>query len=126
MSIKALPAQEHTFQLKLEGNDTRQKFEGSFTYKRPNIRISTEIDKTTAILNGGILGLDEDTQFFHKMLATLKHTVIKYPEWWEQSDFGYELQDTNVVIELYKETQKFEKEWREKVWSEEVEEKDKK
>lgn len=120
MSITALPSMEHTFTVKIEGNDTKQIWEGTFCYKRPNIRIETEIDKTAAILNGGIPGLTEDTVFLHEVLATLKHTLIKYPEWFEKSDYGYELHDSNVIFELYKETRKFEKDWRDKVWLEET------
>jgi len=116
---------EHSFRINLKGEETGKIFEGDFVYKRPSIRTDSEISKTKAMLDGG-MNLDEDTQFIHKVLATLKHTIQNCPKWWEDSDFGFELYDLNVVFDVYKETQKFEKEWRDKVWVEESPEETKK
>lgn len=116
MSIQALPSMEHAFTINVKGSDTGQIFDGTFVYKRPTLRKNSEISKTAALLNGGINGLDEDTKLLHEVLATLKHTIVKFPEWWEKSDFGYELYDANVVFDIYKECNKFESEFRDKVW----------
>lgn len=126
MSIKSMPSMEHTFLVKIKGSDTGQLWEGSFTYKRPNIRIETQIDKTKAILDGGIPGLSADTQFLHEVLSTLKHTLIDYPKWFEDSDFGYELYDANVIFDIFKQIKTFEKEWKDNIYIEdqEVEEED--
>ena len=120
MPIKALPSMEHTFTLSVKGSETGRHFDGTFKYKRPNIRTQAEIAKTAAILDGGLANLDEDTKFLNAMLARLKHTIIEHPEWWAKEDYGYELYDVNVLFELYKECDKFEKDWFEKVWSEEA------
>lgn len=116
MSIKALPSMEHTFTVSIKGSDTGQVFDGTFSYKRPNLRKNSEISKTAALLNGGIVNLDEDTKLLHEVLAMLKHTITKSPEWWDKSDYGYELYDANVIFDIYKECTKFEAEWRDKVW----------
>lgn len=121
MKITALPPMEHVFTVKIKGNDTGQMFEGTFTYKRPNIRKNSEINKTAAILNGGIMNLDEDTKLLHEVLATLKHTLTVAPDWWEKSDCGYELYDSNVVFEVYQKCMAFEKEYAESVWVEKEE-----
>jgi hypothetical protein len=126
MSIKALPSMEHVFTVSIKGTDTGQVFDGTFRYKRPNIRKNAEISKTAAILNGGIAGLDEDTRLLHDICATLKHTLMEFPEWWEKSDFGYELHDSNVIFDIYKECMKFEGEWRDKVWASEDKKEDEK
>lgn len=116
MSIRALPPMEHTFTVSVEGTETGQKFDGTFTYKRPNLRVKSEISKTAAMLDGGILTLDEDTKFLHSILASLKHTLNKCPDWWKDADFGYELYDVNVILEIYKACSEFEKQWFAKVW----------
>lgn len=116
--IKALPSMEHVFTVQIKGTDTGQVFDGSFTYKRPNIRKNSDIDKTAAFLDGGIQGLDDDTKLLHRILAVLKHTLIKYPKWWTDSDFGYELYDSNVILEIYQECMKFENDWKDKVYGE--------
>lgn len=121
MSIKTLPSMEHVFTVDLKGEETGKVFEGTFTYKRPNLRVQSQIAKTTAVLDGGIANLDPDTKLIHNILATLKHTLIEYPKWWEETDYGYELYDVNIPIEIYKNIKEFEKDWMDKVWSEEEE-----
>lgn len=118
MSINALPNMEHVFTIDEKGEETGKKFSGTFKYKRPNLRMDSEIDKTKALLNGGLSGLSEDIQDMHKILATLRHTIVEYPEWWEESDFGYELYDLNVVLKIYMETRKFEADYQDKLHGE--------
>jgi hypothetical protein len=115
-NVRVLPSMEHTFTVKVKGSETGQMFEGTFTYKRPNIRIRTQINKTAAMLDGGVTTLDDDTKFLHSILARLKHTLMKSPEWWEQADFGFELYDLNVVFEIYKSVEEFEAKWIGEVW----------
>lgn len=126
MSIKALPSMEHSFQIKVKGSETGQSFEGSFTYRRPNLRTKSEISKTAAILDGGLKNLDEDTQLLHGILARLKHTISASPEWWSKADFGFELYDVNVILEVYRACDEFEKKWIDQVWKGEEVSKDKK
>lgn len=123
MSITHLPNMEHVFTVKIKGSETGQVYEGTFKYKRPTLRIRSEISKTAALLNGGILGLDEDTAFTHAIFANLKHTLVETPEWWKKADYGFELYDLNVALDIYKQTQEFEKKWMDQVWKEESKEK---
>jgi len=120
--IKALPSMESTFTVSIKGTETAQQFDGTFTYKRPNLRVKSEIAKTTAILDSGLKNLDEDTKFLHNILATLKHTIIKSPDWWDKADFGFELYDVNVVFEVYKACSDFEQKWVSEVWMDKKEE----
>ena len=116
MPIKALPPMEHTFTIKTEGSETGKIFEGTFTYKRPNLRTQSEIAKMKARLNEDLKNLDEDTAFLHGILSKLRHTLTNSPDWWKEEDFGYELYDVNVILDIYTECEKFEREWIEKVW----------
>ncbi len=125
MSIKTLPSMEHTFLVDTKGSETGQAFQGTFVYKRPNFRIKSEIAKMKARLNEDLKNLDEDTSFLHGIVSNLRHTLIKYPDWWSEADFGYELYDVNVILDIYKECKKFEDKWFEEVWGE-SEKKDKK
>ena len=119
MSIKALPSMEHVFRVNVKGEETGKSYEGDFSYKRPNLRVDSEIEKTKALLDGG-LRLSEEQHFIHEVLARLKHTITASPEWWAKSDYGFELYDLNVVLDIFKETKKFEKEWTDKVWAEDA------
>ena len=118
MSIKELPSMEHTFTVSIKGSETGQMFDGTFTYKRPDIGTKSEIGKFTTFLNGDLKNLDEDTKFLHGILATLKHTLTKAPQWWEDADSGYKLYDINVIFDIYSECRKFENKWFSKVWGE--------
>lgn len=118
MSNQELPAQEHSFTLDLIGSDSRLPRKGNFVYKRPGIFTQSEISKTLARLNGDLKNLDEDMQFIHEIIAMLRHTLIEAPKWFVELNYGYheDFRDTNVLLELYKETREFEKSFREKVW----------
>lgn len=116
MNLQVLPKMESTFTIKVIGSETGQIFEGSFTYKRPNLRTRTNIDKQKAILDGGIPNLDEETKLFHEILSKLKYTIINAPEWWTKSDGGLDLYDLNVVLEINAKTNEFESQWKEQVY----------
>lgn len=125
MSIKSLPSMEHVFTVDIKGSETGQQFQGTFKYKRPNIRIQSEIAKTSAMLDGGLSNIDKDTKFLHSVLATLQHTLIDVPEWWQKADSGYELYDHNVIFDIYTHCNKFEKKWFDEVWADKKEKKKK-
>ncbi|NIU02219.1 MAG: hypothetical protein GWN01_15355 [Nitrosopumilaceae archaeon] len=116
--MKNLPNMSHVFTVKIKGEETQKQFEGTFKYQRPNLKVDSEIDKTRALLDGGIKGLGEDIRDLHRILATLRHTIVEYPDWWEDCDFGYELYDLNVVLDIYMETKKFEADFENKLHGE--------
>lgn len=114
MAITKLPPLEQTFTIEVKGDETGKIFSGTFTYKKPNIKAKSDIAKTKAALDGGFM-LDAETDFLHRIYATLRHTLIDFPEWWEEEDYGFSLLDTNVALEIYKETIDFEKSWRDAI-----------
>lgn len=116
MSITTLPLMETTFTINVKGADTGQQFQGTFTYKRPNLRAKSNAAKLAARLNEDLRNLDEDTKFIHDVLANLRYTLVNTPDWWQKADFGLELYDTNVIFDIYKACVDFENQWTEKVW----------
>jgi hypothetical protein len=116
MSITTLPSMETTFTLDVKGADTGQSYQGTFTYKRPNIGAKSKIAKLATRLNEDLANLDPDMKFVHQILAELRFTIVNSPEWWQKSDFGLELFDENVIFEIYKNCVSFEREWTDKVW----------
>jgi hypothetical protein len=116
MTIPTLPPMEHTFTIDVRGSDTGQQFQGSFTYKRPNLRAKSNAAKLAARLNEDLKNLDEDTKLLHSILAELRFSLVQYPDWWQKSDFGLELYDVNVVFDIYRACIDFENSWVEKVW----------
>jgi hypothetical protein len=116
MSIATLPAMEHTFTIDVRGTDTGQQFQGTFTYKRPNLRSKSNAAKLAARLNEDLKNLDDDTKLLHSILAELRFSLVQFPEWWQKSDFGLELYDANVIFDVYRACVDFENAWTDKVW----------
>jgi hypothetical protein len=106
--IKGFPQFEHTFDFNVQGSETKQNFMGSFTYVRPDIGTSSEIEKYKTRLDGDLANIDKGMSFLHKMLSHLRYTFTDSPKWWEESNFGLKLYDVNIVSELYKIVMKFE------------------
>lgn len=121
--MNSLPSDEHTFTVKIKGSKTGRVYEGTFTYKLPDLRTDTEISKTYARLSEG-LKLDDDTNFLYDMLSYLANTFTKSPEWWREEAVELKIRDFNVFTELRTECLNFEKKWNDQVWgSDEAEEK---
>lgn len=116
-----LPSMEHTFNISIKGDDTGKHYDGDFTYVRPNLQKKTEISKMKVRLNGDLKTLPIEFQIFNEMSATLFHCLVKFPEWWAESNYGRDLYDVNVIEEIYKECMKFEDEWSKKVWGDKEE-----
>lgn len=106
--FSVLPPQEHTFTVQIKGSQSGQTFEGSFTYARPTLGVNIQIGKTKAFILGG-LPVDADTDAVADMMATLRHTLVKFPDWWKESDYGSKLLDLNVLFDLMKQCNDFEK-----------------
>lgn len=118
---KELPDMEYSFSIDVEGNTTRQKFTGDFKFLIPNNKKKAQADRYRAELNGGLDDrLDPEVLVLNYTIAYLRFSLTEVPKWWKEKDFGYELHDFNVVNEVYKKCQEFEKNWLKEVWGEEV------
>ena len=115
MSMKGLPEFEYNFEIDVEGEETKERFKGSFVYARPCIRESSEIAKCKSRLDGGLTNLDSNVDTLHRALAKLRITLKEYPKWWEESDFGMNLYDFNIISEILKRINEFEESFVKKI-----------
>lgn len=114
---KKLPDMSHDFDIELEGQITKIPYEGAFQCKIPNVKDQSAIAKHKAYLNGGFdETLDVGTRNLHHMISYLRYTLTSFPDWWKNSDLGYELYDANIVETVYGKVLEFEQDWMEKVW----------
>ena len=111
----ALPNMEHEFSIQVKGNESQLNWVGDFKYRRPSIASRGQIDVMRAKLNRDLVSIDPETNLTHTALAHLRFTLIDSPEWWKDSDYGGDLYDNNVIIEIYDKCIDFEKAWSEKV-----------
>ena len=112
----ALPKNERTFSISLEGDTTGEKFEGQFVTKcvlNMAEKHSKELEKTRMMADyanpsGSLAGIAE-------ILSTVRAKLVKWPDWWANLDFGSKILDENVVVTIYDEIQNLENEWRSEI-----------
>lgn len=105
-----LPSMEHVFVIDVEGAQTKKRFTGQFKYRRPTISTKYKIAKTMASLVGEG-SVDEVVKHFLQTSAFLEHCLVEYPTWWQESNYGRDLYDENIVDELVAKAMAFEDEW---------------
>lgn len=110
---EALPKNDRTFYVDVEGADTGQKYEGTFTVRcllDMGGRHAEELEKTRLLADyanpsNGLYGIAIT-------LSKLRARIIDGPEWWKQSAGGTSILDENVILHLYDECLRLEQEWR--------------
>lgn len=108
----SLPSMDHIFSIDIEGEKTKMRFTGQFTYRRPTISKRSEIAKTVAKMNGDQQSnLDDYTKDMNQIIGWLEHCLIEFPSWWKESNYGRDLYDDNVISELSAQIMRFEEQW---------------
>jgi len=111
----SLPSMDFPFKIQITGNDTGINWVGDFKYRRPSLGARSRIGALRARLNGDIETVDPEIEEFNHAASYLRHTLIEYPEWWQNAAFGLELYDGNVISEIYNKCMEFEANWKKKV-----------
>lgn len=105
------------FQIDIVGIQTKKRFMGDFKCQILNIKDRAKVERHNAMLNGGDgAGISGSILMLHWMLSYLRYALIETPKFWEESDQGYELNDANVIKEIYENVIEFENEWHESIW----------
>lgn len=118
-----LPEMTNEFVIDVVGTITKKRFLGDFTSKIMNQKEQALIVKKRAFLNGpDAQGLDDITLYLHYRIAYLRYALVldSVPKFWTDSDYGYELYDSNVIEEIFVKVLAWEKTWMEKVWGVDV------
>lgn len=109
---KTLPDMEYEFTLDVKGDLTQKQYSGNFKYQIPTIKMRAVAEKKRAELNSGLEdSLDPSVLNIHYMISYLIVTLVDAPTWWMESDYGYDLYDTNVIRALYDRVAEIEKGW---------------
>lgn len=118
---KTVPAKSFEFEVDLEGKLTQERYFGKFKSRIPNLKTQADIAKYNARLNAGFDAvLDPMTKNLHRMVSYLKFTVEEGPDWFFDSEFGYQLYDHDIIEALYFEVLSKEEEWYKSVWGEDA------
>lgn len=109
----ALPKNERTFTIEMDGETTGIKYKGEFTAKcvlNMSGKHSLELEKTRLMADyanpsAGLAGIAIS-------LATIRAKVVSGPDWWTKSDGGANILDENVIFKIFDECVKMEIDWR--------------
>ena len=117
-SMTQLPDNDKIFDIDIEeGEVTRQNYKGKFQCKCVlNLREKSEADVLQKGFSQGLTNLTEDTLVYHLIVAQLSARLTKAPDWWIAAGNGSDLEDLNVLYEVYQECLKAEREWKDQVW----------
>jgi hypothetical protein len=91
------------FSVNIIGESTGKPFAGTFTAKT----VLTRGDRFVAdqrrreLLGAGAQDALPDLQLEAYMHGQLMVRIIESPEWWKQSEYGKNLEDANVIVELF-------------------------
>lgn len=112
-----LPENTKRFKISVEGEMTGKHWDGEFeTVCMPTLRQKANAKVMEAQLNQDLMNIDDSTRLYHSMVAQLATRLTAAPSWWLDSDNGQNLQDLNVIFEVFSKCAEAEREWREKVW----------
>lgn len=110
-----LPKKETSFDFQYE-SETGEKYEGLFTVLSVldmRNKHLLELEKTRLI--GDHVNPTNELAGIAILLANLRVRIIDGPEWWKQSDGGYNITDSTVLTKLYDQVMKAEIDWRAKL-----------
>jgi len=112
----ALPKNERSFSIKVDGDTSQETFEGQFTAKcilNITEKHSKELEKTRLMADYAnpspkLAGIAE-------ILSSIRTKLVKWPDWWANLDYGAKIIDENVVVSIYDEIQQLESDWKSEV-----------
>ena len=113
----SLPVFEAQFAISEVGETTGEKFTGMFTVKRV---LSKREESLADIRRRAILGPQPENSLSSVandayVLGQLAVRIVKAPKWWDESDGGLDLLDSNVLAKIFEETLKAEIEFRKEI-----------
>lgn len=108
-----LPENKHVFDFDMVGDTTGKEYKGQFTSVCVLNMLQKQllgIEKTK--LQADFTNPDPELKGIATILSNLRIRLMDAPEWWNQSDGGYDLQDENVIVALYSSVLEGENKWR--------------
>lgn len=108
-----LPSKESVFDFDHTGADTSKRYEGQFKVLcllDMGQKHRLELEKTRLL--GNYANPTDGLAGIAIILANLRVKIIDAPEWWKQSNGGYNIQDEDALVALYDKVLAAEAEWR--------------
>jgi hypothetical protein len=112
----SLPKNEKTFDFNHVGETTGKKYEGQFTVRCSlNMGMKHQLELEKSRLLADFLNPTSELAGIALILSNLRIKISEAPEWWKQSAGGFNLEDEDVLVELYKKLVEKELEYRNEI-----------
>lgn len=112
----SLPKREKTISIDIVGETTGEHFKDDFvvhTVLNMASRHALELEKSRLL--GDSLNPTRMLSNISISLATVRHHIIKAPDWWTELGAGSLILDENVILDIYDKIVEAEREWRESI-----------
>lgn len=110
-----LPSNQQVFDFEFT-SELGKKYEGTFTVLSVlDIRTKHRLELEKTRLLGNYANPTDELAGIAIVLATLRTRIVDGPEWWKQSDGGYNITDFDTLTHLYDKVLGVEIEWRKKL-----------
>lgn len=112
----SLPLNEFSFHFKLQGDKTKEWYEGDFTCaciltNSEMLDVAIKWDR----YNAGSKSLPDKFGDFNRIMAELEVRIKKAPTWWKESNSGWTLLDPNIVYSVFVEVMKAPDDWNDRL-----------
>jgi len=108
---------EYKFHVNIEGSESKAIWHGDFKYKRPSLGDRARIDVMRARLSGDLETISVEVADFIEAVSHLRYTLVDFPKWWGEANYGYDLYDGNVISEIYNKVLAYEAGFKERLTS---------
>lgn len=111
-----LPKNIKSFIFESTGDTTAKKYDGEFKVKCTlNMMDKRLLEIEKCAIRADIKNPTGELVAYATILATLRIRIEDSPEWWKQSNGGYDLLDENIIVDLFDKVMEKETEWREEL-----------
>jgi hypothetical protein len=110
---KSLPNNIKTIHIDVEGETTGIRYEGSFGVKCAlSIRDKQAVEVSKSRLTEDMANPSNSLYAMAAMISILRAKIMDFPEWWKEVNYGSDLLDDNVLIELFEKCEQASEDWR--------------
>ena len=110
--ITQLPPNQTRFQIDITGTRSGEHYRGEFIYKRLTIGESLKAKCMKTRLLEGQDAVDLDAEYAATAIAWLHFGLLEQPKWW---DDPLNLEDLNIITEVYNKVLEFEMQFQNKI-----------
>lgn len=114
--FKQLPEKEFSFDIDIIGESTGQEYKGRFTAKATlSIGERVELERAISSFISDFANPTDNLSNLAIMISNIRFHITKYPDWWDINTNGIEIEDLNLIAEIFSKIMKGKADWSKKI-----------